>query len=65
MPVYDFKCDICGEEQHDIVLKITHTKEDTPLCCGERMQKAPSRVTGIFKGSGFHAVDYRAPTRGF
>ena len=64
MPIYNFKCDACGKEC-ETVLKITHTKGDQPFCCGFPMEKQPSSFNAHFKGGGFHATDYRAPTRGF
>jgi len=66
MPLFDFKCE-CGQSANDVLLKVTHTKKDYPECeCGKAMDKQFSRVgRAIFKGSGFHANDYRAPTRGF
>lgn len=66
MPLFDFKCSCGNGESKDVLLHIRHTKEDYPTCaCGNKMDKLFGRVTGIFKGAGFHAVDYRAPTRGF
>ncbi len=65
MPIYDFAC-ACGKAKNDVILKITHTKEDVPFCdCGERMVKQFSRANAIFKGRGFHCNEYNAPTRGF
>ena len=38
MPTYDFKCKKCGQIDENIIMPITHQKEDLPWHCGERMQ---------------------------
>lgn len=65
MPVFDFSCG-CGAKMTDVVLRINDDKEKWPLChvCGEKMTKDWAKVNAIFKGRGFHANDYHAPTRG-
>lgn len=67
MPVYDFVCPICGAEKNDVLMKMTSVKADYPYCdgCSEYMEKKVSKANASFKGSGFHATDYHAPTRGF
>lgn len=67
MPRWDFKCETCNESQMDVVLRVKHSDDELPKCtkCGTIMVKQPSTFSTIFKGSGFHAVDYRAPTRGY
>jgi hypothetical protein len=37
MPTYDFKCRKCGQIDENIVMPITHQKEDLPWHCGQRM----------------------------
>ncbi len=67
MPLFDFEC-TCDKhsKRSDVLLGIKHTNDDYPVCeCGQKMTKLFSKATAIFKGSGFHANDYRAPTRGF
>jgi putative FmdB family regulatory protein len=64
MPMWDFKCKACGAEQTDVWIRLKESAERT--CeCGQPMEKLPPRVSAHFKGRGFHAIDYRAPTRGF
>ena len=65
MPRFDFKCEQCGSVKTDVILKVTHVAADQPECCGQTMTKAYSTFNAHFKGSGFHATDYHAPTRGF
>ena len=36
MPIYDFKCEECGNEQHEITLSIRENVPE-PECCGTRM----------------------------
>lgn len=77
MPLFDFACVECqdreslpvvGTVKTDVLLRMDQDHEDNyPKCtvCDSVMEKQPSRVNGSFKGRGFHANDYRAPTRGF
>ena len=37
MPRYDFKCEHCGSTDIDRVLRITHTPDEKPMCCGQPM----------------------------
>ena len=37
MPTYDFKCSKCGQIDENIIMPITHQKEDLPWHCGQRM----------------------------
>jgi hypothetical protein len=37
MPTYDFKCRKCGQIDENIIMPITHQREDLPWHCGERM----------------------------
>ncbi|MBI5708897.1 MAG: zinc ribbon domain-containing protein [Candidatus Eisenbacteria bacterium] len=60
MPTYDYRCRKCGhrfELQHSI-------KDETPKRCPKcrgRAGRVPARGAGLlFKGSGFHATDYRS-----
>lgn len=47
MPVYDFKCKTCGNMSIDVVLPITHTKDQAPRCCGDRMGYHISSVPSV------------------
>ncbi len=67
MPLWDFSCN-CGQQLKDVWLKIGEdTPENRPVCpnCKQAMEKDPPRVNAQFRGRGFHATDYRAPTRGY
>jgi hypothetical protein len=37
MPQYDFKCKKCDTYELDVILRITHTESDLPICCNEPM----------------------------
>lgn len=39
MPTYDFACPRCGAMKKDVILRITHTEEDRPVCCEETMRQ--------------------------
>jgi putative FmdB family regulatory protein len=69
MPLFDFKCDHCETFKADVILRVKETDDKSvyPVCdkCSQPMEKLignPGRA--IFHGRGFHATDYRAPTRG-
>lgn len=38
MPTYDFVCEKCGKEQHNVLLRITHDDADKPHCCNQPMR---------------------------
>lgn len=38
MAVYDFKCGFCGDIKEDVILPMTHVREDRPACCGFFME---------------------------
>ncbi|HEX9094402.1 MAG TPA: FmdB family zinc ribbon protein [Coriobacteriia bacterium] len=64
MPAYDFKCETCG-----VVTEVSRpSRDDSPVACsacGAPTRRVFSPVGVHFKGSGFHATDYKresAPT---
>ena len=68
MPIFDFECSKCETIREDVVLRVSQDiVENHPKCegCDETMVKKPSRTSSHFRGRGFHATDYRAPTRGY
>lgn len=66
MPRFDFKCVECGASKEDVILRINDQSDSFPQCdaCHIPMAKQPSLFNPHFKGTGFHRVDYNAPTRG-
>lgn len=61
MPLYEFRCDTCGERKE--VLQSIHKDTPEPKHCGKRMDWVPQR-TGIKftptvgRDSGVYALDY-------
>lgn len=37
MPMYDFKCGKCEHIKSNVLLRITHAKDDLPVHCGQPM----------------------------
>ncbi|RKX67080.1 MAG: zinc ribbon domain-containing protein [Tenericutes bacterium] len=56
MPLYDIRCEACGDEK-EVFLKLT---ERTPKCasCGSNMKKVISSTTFILKGKGWAKDNY-------
>lgn len=60
MPIYDYICNACGQEQ-----EISHSVnapnvKECPLCKENQLQKlvtAPSSI--VFNGGGFYETDYK------
>lgn len=62
MPTYEYECRRCGHS-----FEAFQSMTDAPLrkCpeCGGRVRRLIGAGAGIiFKGSGFHATDYRSPS---
>ena len=50
MPIYDFKCVICGTVAED---KYVRHEGDKPICCNAEMFRLPSTIAMVkWKGSG-------------
>ena len=63
MPIYGYRCTICGEE-----IEVLQAMSAAPLTicelCGGRLEKKLYPVGVLFKGSGFYSTDYkRAPEK--
>lgn len=58
MPLFDFKCDVCGAVFEKICSSSTVTHECPK--CGESAQKQVCAPGGFkFNGSGFYITDYK------
>jgi putative FmdB family regulatory protein len=58
MPAYDYKCSCCDEVFE--VVRSSSDRGDVPCpACGAGTKRVFSPVGVVFKGSGFHATDYR------
>ncbi len=57
MPLYEYRCSVCGEK-----VEIIQKSSDTPLkncpTCGGAMKKLFSPPMLQFKGSGWYVTDY-------
>ena len=63
MPIYDYRCDHCGQE---FSRQQRFGDEPVSSCpnCGKRPRKLMSKPAIVFKGSGWHVTDYRKSTDG-
>ena len=57
MPLYEYKCDSCGD-----VFEVIQKFSDTPLAvhgtCGGQLERLVSTSALMFKGSGWYVNDY-------
>jgi putative FmdB family regulatory protein len=60
MPVYEYRCTSC-QHLFEVVHAVGGTGGPCPVCGGPARRVFTS-VGLIFKGSGFHATDYRKST---
>lgn len=59
MPIYDFRCDECKNEEKDVFLKISDPKLK---CCGKDMDIVPSLCSAhIFPAEGIY-LEHVSPT---
>jgi len=57
MPLYEYKCDQCGEV-FEVVQKISDPPMKKCVQCGGSVTKMPSSPAIQFKGSGWYVTDY-------
>jgi putative FmdB family regulatory protein len=56
MPIYDYKCEKCGETREVLVRM---DSQDIQICdCGQEMVKQVSKSNFQFNCSGFYQTDY-------
>ncbi len=57
MPIYEYKCNVCG---HRFEKLQSFSEEPVKTCpqCGGEVKKLISRSSFILKGSGWYATDY-------
>ena len=63
MPIYDYKCQKCGNVFEVLQAKDIKT-EKCPKCGQTAKKMMSSRVGFIFKGSGFYVNDYKKKSGG-
>lgn len=54
MPLYEYKCDACGE-QREVLQRLS---DGPPECCGNPMKKQISRSSFSLKGEGWYKDHY-------
>ncbi len=57
MPIYEYKCDVCGECL-EVICKAGDQKPQVCPKCGAAMRKVLSSPAIHFKGSGWYITDY-------
>ena len=62
MPIYQYKCQKCGEIE-EILQQTTELKKLKCANCNNSMEKIISPVGIIFKGKGFHINDYSSSSK--
>lgn len=66
MPLFDYKCRVCGHVQEELVGSILDIYEPIIDCniCGGLIKRIISGSAGIrFKGSGFYVNDYGSESK--
>lgn len=63
MPIYEYRCDKCGEH-----LEALQKMSDAPLttckhCGADALQRVMSRTSFVLKGSGWYATDYGSSSK--
>ncbi len=58
MPVYEYRCDSCGEN-FEVEQKMTDDPLTTHEKCGGKLSKVFSSVGIVWKGQGFYKTDTR------
>ena len=57
MPIYEYRCDACGNT-FEVMQKFSETPIETCELCGGSLRKVLFPVAIHFKGSGFYTTDY-------
>ena len=64
MPTYDYECQECGHRFETLQNMKDEPLKTCPECGGSVQRLLGAGAAVIFKGSGFHATDYRQPRTG-
>jgi putative FmdB family regulatory protein len=57
VPIYEYRCDACGNT-FEVMQKFSETPIETCELCGGSLRKVLHPVAIHFKGSGFYTTDY-------
>ena len=58
MPIYEYKCEECGEV-FDVLQKLNSEPVKACINCGGKVEKLISSSSFQFKGSGWYVTDYK------
>jgi putative FmdB family regulatory protein len=59
MPIYEYRCSLCGQE-HEILQKVSEPPlVDCPACGKPGLQKLLTAAGFQLKGSGWYATDFK------
>ncbi|HEX7218755.1 MAG TPA: zinc ribbon domain-containing protein [Burkholderiales bacterium] len=60
MPIYEYRCSLCGQE-HEVLQKVSEPPlVDCPACGKPGLQKLLTAAGFQLKGSGWYATDFKA-----
>jgi putative FmdB family regulatory protein len=57
VPIYEYRCDLCGHS-FEVMQRFSDTPLETCELCGGSVRKVLHPVAIHFKGSGFYTTDY-------
>jgi putative FmdB family regulatory protein len=61
MPTYEYRCEACGHEFEQFQSITAEPVKKCPACSKRKVKRLMGHGGAlIFKGSGFHATDYRS-----
>ncbi|HUT86727.1 MAG TPA: FmdB family zinc ribbon protein [Candidatus Heimdallarchaeota archaeon] len=63
MPLYRYECDDCGAVFKKLQMNGNSPRISCPECGSQTTHRLVPRVGVVYKGSGFHATDYRKKPR--
>lgn len=63
MPTYDYKCEMCSHRFSEMQSIMADSLKTCPGCGRDGLKRLiTAGLPPLFKGPGFYATDYRAPT---
>jgi putative FmdB family regulatory protein len=63
MPIYEYRCSLCGQE-HEVLQKVSEPPlTDCPSCGKPGLQKVLTAAGFHLKGSGWYATDFKGGTK--
>ena len=63
MPLYEYRCDSCGEQEERLEGFSAPTEHDCPKCgTAQAMKRLISRTAFTLAGGGWHAQGYSGPS---